>query len=97
MKSLGHDIRQHQSRFAVLELDLTTLDFITDVVILDVDVLGAAVVDRILRHLDARLIVFTDHELRSFLVSSRHDLTQQTMNPLAFLNSQTERNVFVAK
>ena len=42
--------------------------------VLNVDVLGAAMVDRILRHVNTRLVVFTDHALGSFLVSSRHDL-----------------------
>ena len=43
-------------------------------------------VDRILRHLDTRLVVFTDHKLGSFLVSNRHDPAYQAMNPLAFLD-----------
>ena len=50
-------------------------------------------VDGILRHLDARLVVFSDHELGSSLVSRRHDLTKKAMNLLAFLNRQTERDV----
>ena len=62
--------------------------------VLDVNVLGAAVVDGILRQLDARYVVFRDHELGSSLVGSRYDLTQDTTNPLALLNRQPERNVF---
>ena len=81
MKSLCHDVCQHHRSLAVLELNFTALDLITDVMVLDVDMLGAAMVNGVLRHLDARLIVFTDHELGSFLVRSLHDLTQQTMNP----------------
>ena len=62
--------------------------------VLDVNVLGAAVVDWVLRHLDTRLIVFTDDELRSLLVDSHHGLTMHTMNPLALLNQQAECDVF---
>ena len=93
VKPLRHDVRQHHSRLAVLKLDFTTLDFIADVMVLDVDMLGAAMVYRILRHLDARLIVFTDKELRSFLVGSHHNLTKKTMNTLTLLNRQAECDV----
>ena len=75
-------------------LHFTALDLITDVMVLDVDMLSAAVIDRILCHLDAWLVTLLNHELKSFLVGSSHDLTQQTMDPPAFLNRQTERNVF---
>ena len=58
--------------------------------VLDVNVLGASVVDRILRHLDARLIVFHDIELGFGLVRCGiQNLAQQAMHPLAFLNRQT--------
>lgn len=76
MKSLCHDVRQHQSRFAVFELDLTALDLITDVRVFDVDMLGTAMVEGIRCHLDARLIVFADDKLRSFLVGSFYNLAQ---------------------
>ena len=66
VKSLRHDVRQHHCRLAVFKLNFAALHFITNVVVLDVDVFGAAVVDRILRHLDARLVVFMDHELGSY-------------------------------
>ena len=52
----------------------TALDLITDVVALDFDVLGMAMIHRILRHLDARLVVFKYGKLRSFLVGSRQNL-----------------------
>ena len=38
--------------------------------ILDINVLGAAMIDRVPRHLNTRLVVFTNHELRFFLVGS---------------------------
>ena len=72
----------------------TALDLITDVMVLDVEMLSAAVIDRSLCHLDAWLVILLNHELKSFLVGSSHDLTQQKMDPLDFLNPQTERNVF---
>ena len=71
----------------------TALDLITDVMVLDVDVLGAAMFHRILRHLDARLVVFTDDEVRSFFVGSRQNFSQQMMDPLAFLDGQTQCDV----
>ena len=47
-KSLGHDVHHHQGSLAILELYLTTLDLITDVMVLDVEMLSAAMIDRIL-------------------------------------------------
>ena len=44
MKSFRHDVYQHHRSLTVLELDLAALDLITDVMILDVNVLCAAVV-----------------------------------------------------
>ena len=67
-KSLGHDVGQHVRRFAVLQLDFATLDFITDMMVLNVNVLGTTMVDGIFRHLDARLVIFDDLELRLRLV-----------------------------
>ena len=37
----------------IIELHVTALDLITDVMVLDVDMLSAAAIDRILCHLDA--------------------------------------------
>ena len=65
-QSLRHNVRQQSRRLEILKLDFAALDLITDVVILYVDVFCAAVVDRILLHLDARLVVFTDYELDPF-------------------------------
>ncbi len=42
----------------MLNLHFTTLEFITDVMVLDVDVFCTTMVDGILRHLDAGLVVF---------------------------------------
>ena len=64
-ESLGHDVRQHHRSLTVLQLDITTLDFITNMMVLDVYVLGPTMVHRVFRHLDARLIVFHDLELGS--------------------------------
>ena len=72
-QSLGHDVCQHRSCFAVLELDFTSLDLITDVMVLDVDMLRSTMVHRILRHLDTRLIVFDNDEVRSWLVGCRQN------------------------
>ena len=52
-KSLGHDVRHRQGSLAILELRFTALDLIMDVMVLDVDMLIAAVIDRIICHLDA--------------------------------------------
>lgn len=97
MKPFRHDVRQDCRSLEVLDLHLITLDLITDVMILDVDMFGVAVIDRVLRYLDPQLIVLTNHKLGSFLVGSRHDLTQQTVNPLAFLNLQTECNILLLR
>ena len=67
-KCFCHNVCQHHRRLAVLKLNLTTLDFIANVVVLDVDVLGPTMVHRILRHLDARLVILHDLELGSRLV-----------------------------
>ena len=48
-------------------LHFTALDLITDVMVLDVDMLSAAVIDRILCHLDAWLVILLNHELKSFV------------------------------
>ncbi len=48
VKSLGHDFCYHHRSLTVLELDLAALDLMTDVMVLDVDVLGTAMVDRII-------------------------------------------------
>ena len=42
------------------QLDLAALDFVTDVVILDVDMVRTSMVNGILCHLDSGLIVFND-------------------------------------
>ena len=73
-KSLGHDVRHHHGSLAILELHFTALDLITDVMVLDVNVLGTSMIHRILRHLDARLVVFTDDEVRSWFVRGRQNL-----------------------
>ena len=86
VKSLRHDVRQHHRSLAILNLDFTALDLITNVVVLDVDVLGASMVDRVLGHLDAGLVVFIDHERRFFFTGNRQDLTKQTVNSLALLD-----------
>ena len=72
-KSLGHDVRQHRRSLAIFELHFTALDLITDVVVLDANVLGTAMVHRVVRHLDARLIVFGNDEVRSWLVGCRQN------------------------
>ena len=73
-KSFGHDVRQHHRCLAILELYFTALDLITDVMILDVDVLGTSMIYGVLRHLDARLVVLEDDKLRSYFVGSRQNL-----------------------
>ena len=52
-QSLRHNVCQHVCRITVFKVHFATLDFVTDVMILDINVLCTAVVDRILRHLDA--------------------------------------------
>ena len=52
-QSLGHDVCQHCRRLTLLQLDIATLHLITDVVVLDVDVLRTSMVDGVLCHLDA--------------------------------------------
>ena len=59
-QSFRHYVCQHLRRLTVFKVHFATLDFVTNVMVLDVDVLCTAVVDRILSHLDARLIVFKD-------------------------------------
>ena len=68
---LRQDVREHDGSLAVLQLDFAALDFITDVMVLDVDVLGSTVVHRVLRHLDARLVVFENLQPRRLFVRRR--------------------------
>ena len=71
VKSLRHDVRQHRRSLAIFELHFTALDLITNVVVLDVNVLGTTMVHRILRLLDTRLVVFKDDKLWSFICAIR--------------------------
>ena len=80
VKRLRHDVRQHCRSLVVLELHFTTLDFITDVMILDVNVLGTTMVDRVPRHLDAGLVVFHDVELWCRLVILQRPKSQAAVD-----------------
>ena len=62
-KCLRQDIREHDGSLAVLQLDFAALDFVTDVVIIDVDMFRTAMVDGVLRHLDAGLVVLAGMRL----------------------------------
>lgn len=59
-QSLSNDVGQHQHSLTVLQLD-----FIANVMVFDVNMLGTSMINRILRHLDARLVVFHDLEIGS--------------------------------
>ena len=63
-ESLRHQVGQHSVCGLILDLYQSALDFITDVVVLDVDVLGTTMVDWVLGHLDAGLVVFEDDQVR---------------------------------
>ena len=93
-QAFGGCIDHHRPSAAVLDFDLTALRFIAGVMTLDVDVLGATVVDDgVLGHLDARLVVFENHQLGTCSTGRSQNLAQQTMHPLAFLDRQTECDV----
>lgn len=66
MMSANITVVSHYSRY-----HFTALDLITGVMILNINMFGAAVIDRVLRHLDARLV--TDHEIGSVLVGTRQN------------------------
>ena len=53
VKCLGQDVREHDGSLTVFQIDFAALDFITDVVVLDVDVFFSTMVHRVLCHLDA--------------------------------------------
>ena len=57
-KSLGAP--KHPRRLAISDLYFTALDLITDVMVLDVDIRGPAIIHGILRHLNTLLIVIRD-------------------------------------
>lgn len=59
----------------MLELHFFALD--TDLMILDFNVLGAAVGDRIVRHLDAVLVAVSDNQFWSRFIRRRQDLLQR--------------------
>ena len=67
-KCLRQDVRKHDGSLTILKLHFTTLDFITDVMALDVNVICTTMVDGILRHLDAGLVVFENLQSRCRLV-----------------------------
>ena len=50
---LRQNVREHDGSLAILKHHFATLDLITDVMVLDVDVLRSTMIDGILRHLDA--------------------------------------------
>lgn len=52
-KTIYQDVDQHNRSLTVLDKTFPALDFIADVAVLDVDVLDAAMVYKVLRHFDA--------------------------------------------
>ena len=74
-----HDVYQHRFSFTVLTFHYAALYVIKMWYQLNINLLGAIVVDKILRLLGTRRIVFTDHQLRSRCISSCQDLTQLTL------------------
>ena len=89
-QSLSHDVGQHQRSLTVLQLDITTLDFIAYVMVLNVNMLDTSMAHRILSHLDVRLVILHDLKLGSrSICGGIENLTQQAMYPIAVLSGQT--------
>ena len=66
-KWLGEDVPELSSCLDILELDLSTVDAITDEVILGVDVLASVTEDRVLCQSNGRLIVHHQGRCPSFI------------------------------
>ena len=88
-KTLGEDVGCHVLRRAVLDTDVLLVLLVAHEVVSNVDVLDSAMLFRVLRHLDAALVVLLDRRR----ALSESQLLQQRAQPESFPHAHRESHV----
>ena len=89
-KCLGEDVPELSSCLNILELDLSSLDAVTNVVKFGVNVLASVMEDRILCQNNSGLVVHHEHKRAGLLLDH---LLQQPAQPNSLAARRRHRNV----